>query len=78
MNLFHVKHSPPARPRCAAIPSLCGRGARRRAGPGMSRPRVGFPLSHLLIHCLIGAAMWAGLIALIAGAVSCAVGRPEA
>ena len=30
-----------------------------------SRPRVAMPLSHLLINCLIGAAMWAGLIALV-------------
>ena len=40
-----------------------------------ARPRVEFPLSHLVIHCVIGAAMWAGIIALVAGAASCAVGR---
>ena len=48
---------------------------RARALWATARPRVGFPLSHLLIHCLIGAAMWAGIIALVAGAASCAVGR---
>jgi len=38
---------------------------RIRAACARDRPRVGFPLSHLLINCLIGAAMWAGIIALI-------------
>ena len=43
-----------------------------------SRPRVEFPLSHLLINCLIGAVLWAGIIALIVGAASCVVGRAAA
>ena len=38
---------------------------RSPGGQASTVPRVGFPLSHLLINCLIGAAMWAGLIALI-------------
>jgi len=43
-----------------------------------TRPRVEFPISHLLINCLIGAVLWAGIIALVAGAASCAVGRAAA
>jgi len=35
-----------------------------------ARPRVEFPLSHLLINCLVGAVLWAGIIALIAGGYS--------
>jgi len=35
-----------------------------------AKPRVEFPLSHLLINCLVGAVLWAGIIALIAGGYS--------
>jgi len=41
-------------------PPSRGAGSEARA-----RPRVEFPLSHLLFNCLIGAAMWAGIIALV-------------
>jgi len=60
--------SAPARPRRAAIPRSAAAGG-RVAGRGR-RPRVGFPLSHLLINCLLGAVLWAGIIALVAGGYS--------
>ena len=43
---------------------------RIRAACARDRPRVGFPLSHLLINCLLGAVLWAGIIALVAGGYS--------